>query len=96
MVTKSFDLGNTVMTIGIAEKLEQDMLFSKFILESFARYQSCDWGDTYKSDCIKNDSAVRSGNDRILAKYSYNEELSIFIHTEWDRSVTTIMFVSEY
>lgn len=38
-----------------------------------------------------NDDAVKSGDDRIVAKYD-----NIFIITEWDRSVTTILFLEEY
>jgi hypothetical protein len=46
----------------------------------------------------QNDDAVKSGEDRILAAYIHpsHPEWKIWIITEWDRSVTTILFPSEY
>lgn len=38
----------------------------------------------------------RENNDRILAVYKYNDTTTIWIITEWDRSVTTVLFPSEY
>lgn len=42
-----------------------------------------------------NDDAVKNGDDRIFARYN-NEEGDIYIITEWNREVTTILFPSEY
>lgn len=49
----------------------------------------------YEEDKKKNDKAIASGEDRILASYKTSEG-QIFIITEWDRSYTTIMFADEY
>lgn len=38
---------------------------------------------------------TENGDDRIFARYN-NEEGDVYIITEWDRSVTTILFPSEY
>lgn len=90
-----FQLGQTVVTRGINERIANDTEFAKFITESFKRYVNCDWGDLCEEDKEMNDSAVKNNDDRILAKYSFNNE-DIYIITEWDRSVTTILFTNEY
>lgn len=90
-----FKLGQTVVTRGINDRIADDAKFAKFITESFARYVNCDWGELCEEDKAMNDSAVKNDDDRIVAKYSYNNE-DIYIITEWDRSVTTILFTYEY
>ena len=96
MLEKKLDLGRTVTTKAVAVKMKRNALFDNFVLKSLSRYQSCDWGDTCEDDCTMNELAVQSDNESIMAEYLYNEETSIFIRTEWDRSVTTIMFADEY
>ena len=88
-------IGEIVMTRGIASRIKNDSSFSKFIFEAVARYLTCDWGELCKEDKAMNDSAVKNNDDRIVARYSCESESS-YIITEWDRSVTTILFVEEY
>lgn len=53
-------------------------------------------GDTCNVDAKMNNDAIRNG-DRILAVYTQkNTDVTIWIITEWDRSVTTILFPNEY
>ena len=94
----TFKTGLTVMTRGIADRIEEDPQFAAFVTESFGRYLSCDWGDLDKDDARSNDEAVADGNDRILAAYERKDhpEDKIWIITEWDRSATTVLFPSEY
>ena len=62
---------------------------------SFAtRHLHCDWGDICDEDWNRNDHAVKSGG-RLLSAYLVAGE-KVFIITEWDRSVTTILFADEY
>lgn len=89
-----FKLGQTVMTQGIASAMKSEV-FAKEVHKAFARYIGCDWGDLEKEDSEMNDSAVQNNDDRILAKYETSEG-AIYIITEWDRSVTTILFTDEY
>lgn len=89
-----FELGRVVITKGAAERLENDDKFYAFVEESLARYTQGDWGDTCDEDKKTNDAAIKD-NDRILAVYKY-ENTTIWIITECDRSVTTILFPSEY
>lgn len=91
----TFKTGQIVMTRGIATRVEKDGPFSRFVFNAFARYLVCDWGDLCKEDKTMNDSAVKNNDDRILARYNYKND-AIYIITEYDRSVTTILFVDEY
>ena len=83
--------GQWVMTRGIAETMRKDKDFAKFVYDCVGKYANKNWGDTCKEDWKLNDSAVENGDDRIVAKYD-----NIFIITEWDRSLTTILFTEEY
>lgn len=90
-----FKIGQVVITRGVNTQITKSIEFSQFILDSIARYRNCDWGNLCKEDCKMNDQAVENGDDRIFARYN-NEEGDIYIITERDRSVTTILFPSEY
>lgn len=79
------------MTRGIAEKMKEDIDFAKFVYASVTKYAYRDWGDTCEEDWKLNDKAAENGGDRIVARYD-----NIFIITEWDRSVTTVLFTEEY
>lgn len=83
--------GQWVMTRSIAEKVRKNEDFAFFILESTEKYLRKNWGDICKEDWKMNDEAVKNGDDRIVARYD-----NIFIITEWDRSLTTILFTEEY
>lgn len=89
-----FELGQTVMTRGIADAMESET-FTKQVMEAIKKYANCDWGNTCEDDADMNTEAVKTGNDRILAVYETCKG-NIWIITEWDRSVTTILFPSEY
>ena len=94
----AFKTGLTVMTRGVADRIEADPLCAAFVTESFSRYLGCDWGDLDKDDVRANDQAVADGDDRILAAYKRegHPEDKIWIITEWDRSATTVLFPDEY
>lgn len=91
-----FETGQVVVTAGVAAKMEHNPGFIKFILVSFKRYETCDWGNLCPDDAKMNDKAVKNGDDRIWAMYEDEKYGKIWIITEWDRSVTTILFPSEY
>jgi hypothetical protein len=65
------------------------------VLDLLMRHASGDWGDLDKFDKLTNDAAVLSGHDRILSRYAVGET-DVYVITEWDRSVTTIMRVQDY
>lgn len=93
-----FELGQVVMTRGIAEARGAgngfNHTFNKEVLEAFDKYKNCDWGITCEEDAEMNNEAIIEG-ERILAVYPTCCG-EIWIITEWDRSVTTILFPDEY
>lgn len=90
-----FNLGQVVATRGIDNEIQKNGEFAKFVAKSFIRHCNGDWGDLCKEDKAMNDSALKNGDDRLLSRYEFNGE-PIYIITEWDRSVTTILFADEY
>jgi len=88
-------MGNLVMTRAINDTIADNESFAKEITSALRRYISADWGDLPLSDKKANDSAVETGEDRILAAYKTTEG-KVYIITEYDRSHTTILFAGEY
>ncbi|MGP3790514.1 hypothetical protein [Pseudomonas sp. B392_1p] len=60
------------------------------------RHLSGDWGDLSEDDWRLNDAALKSGEDRLFSSYQVDTNLKLWIITEWDRSVTTLLLPSEY
>ena len=90
-----FNIGQTVVTCGVNEKLMESKPFASFVAKSFVRHCNGDWGDLCKEDKQENEYALKNG-ERLFSKYEYDNETSIYIITEWNRSVTTILFPHEY
>lgn len=65
-----------------------DIDFAIGVIESFKRYQRCDWGDLCESDKAENELALKDG-ERIFALYNIGSD-KIYIITEWDRSEMSI------
>lgn len=89
------ELGQVVMTRGIAAAVAENEDFSIFVTSCMFKYCHQDWGNLCDEDKRMNASAVKNGDDRIVARYD-NKYGDIYIITEWDRSVTTILFTHEY
>lgn len=88
-------IGKLVMTKGVHTKTLEDPAFNNFVVESLTKYIQCDWGDTCEEDAKRNDESAKNG-ERVFAVYKHIRGETIWIITEWDRSVTTILFPSEY
>lgn len=88
------ELGMIVATRGVADHAEQNPVFGAELAGAFVRYQRGDWGDVCREDWELNDRAVVAG-ERVLGSYSTSAG-KVWIITEWDRSVTTFLFPSEY
>lgn len=95
-MNKGFKLGQMVATRRVADRMADDEAFAGFVNKSLNRYMRGDWGETCGEDSKMNDSAVKNGDDRILASYIDSNGCKIWIITEWDRSATTILFPDEY
>ena len=90
----TFNLGQLVTTRGVAYELQENKEFESFCRKSFSRHASGDWGDLDVEDKAVNDDALINGG-RLFSAYK-KDDTTIWIITEWDRSVTTILFPSEY
>ncbi|KFA97203.1 type I restriction endonuclease subunit M [Vibrio sp. ER1A] len=90
----SLEFGNkaTVMTQGVANLLETNIGANLHIY--LMRHQNGDWGDMSIEDKITNDESTKS-DGRIMSSYKFCGE-KIWIITEWNRSVTTVLLPSEY
>jgi len=91
-----FPLGQVVMTRGVADRVADDIEFSRFCLESLKRHASGDWGDMCIEDKKENDFALIQGGLRIFSAYEKQGLPGIWIITEADRSATTTLFPDEY
>ncbi len=90
---RRFSPGQMVMTCGVDELVRQGRLNpAPFLL----RHLHGDWGDLDDSDRRQNDAALKSGEDRLFSSYQVEPDLKLWIITEWDRSVTTLLLPSEY
>jgi hypothetical protein len=87
-----FDIGQTFMTIGAREALEES---NQTASEFLSRHQSGDWGDVCEEDRRENEFSVREGF-RILSAYRTSQNEKIWVITEADRSSTTCLLPSEY
>lgn len=91
-----FNYGQLVATATIRDATEDNPKFKKFVCDCFQRHINGDWGDLCKEDKEMNDSALESGEDRLFSSYKYENGVKVWIITEWDRSVTTILFPEDY
>lgn len=82
----------------------QVALYNDFIKRYLSRHATGDWGDLCEEDNKANEVALDPAYPtRILSVYNDVEYVKgvgsgdrMYIITEWDRSVTTFLFPSEY
>ncbi|ARC94514.1 type I restriction endonuclease subunit M [Vibrio coralliilyticus] len=89
-----FELGKTVMTQGVADIIENNSGSQGSLFIALTRHKNGDWGSICIEDKITNDDATKTG-ERVLSEYKLCGE-RIWIITERDRSVTTVLLPSEY
>jgi hypothetical protein len=87
-----FDLGQTVATPGALEALQHSGLSVSSLL---SRHQRGDWGNLDDEDKTENETALRHGY-RLFSSYQITETLKIWVITEADRSVTTLLLPEDY
>jgi hypothetical protein len=97
MPPAKFQLGQCCSTRGAITALEAT---GEAPIVYLARHSSGDWGDLSGDDKAANDAALIPNEDgeceRILSAYHLKDGTKIWVITEWDRSVTTILLPSEY
>ncbi|MDR0578710.1 MAG: hypothetical protein LBI87_14560 [Candidatus Accumulibacter sp.] len=88
-----FRPGQVVMTLGVNELVRQGLINPISFLR---RHLGGDWGDLSGNDRRQNNAALKSGEDRLFSSYQVSPRLKLWIITEWDRSVTTLLLPDEY
>lgn len=86
---EKFSVGLVVITPGAAEVLGNIGRAQELL----ARHAAGDWGDIGLQDWQANDRALELGERLVSA---YNQERRVWIITERDRKVTTILLPEEY
>ncbi len=89
-----FDIGKLVCTSIIFDWAMDDLNNNDALMACIARHHKGDWGDVPAEDKVTNDEALLLGN-RLVSKYTLGCG-DIYIITEWDRSITTVMLCEEY
>ena len=87
-----FSLGRVVATPGALKALEEA---NQNPLEFLERHQAGDWGELCEEDIRENEFSVLNGF-RILSAYRTRNDVKIWVITEADRSVTTLLLPHEY
>ena len=91
-----FELGNLCLTRGVFHECEKDAVFFEFVKNSVRRHASGDWGDMSADD--KNENEYSLGKQlRIFSAYNFQgEDKKVWVITEADRSITTVLFPDDY
>ncbi|ENM5730722.1 type I restriction endonuclease subunit M [Vibrio mimicus] len=87
-----FELGHVVITQGIDSLLRNNIGASLQVY--LMRHMNGDWGNLPIEDKLLNDEATKTGG-RVMSSYEFCGK-TIWIITEWDRSVTTALLPNEY
>ena len=93
-----FSLGRLVATPAALDALKAS---GESSAEFINRHRLGDWGDVDAEDKVSNDEAVAyegtpDMQGRVLSAYITRLGVRVWIITEWDRSVTTLLLPEEY
>ena len=91
----NFPMGQIVLTRGVYEWMTVNGEFYHFVHMCLSRHSRGDWGNICPEDRQQNELALEDGS-RLLSAYEHWRLPKIWIITEADRSVTTVLFPDEY
>lgn len=87
-----FPPGQIVATPGALRLLDETI---KSPLEFLSRHLRGDWGDLCQEDRTENELSLKQGF-RLMSSYPITDTEKLWIITEADRSVTTLLLPTEY
>jgi len=87
-----FALGTIAITPGANDEF---LLSNENPTTYLKKHMTGDWGELDEHDRKANEASVRHG-ERIMSVYHLATNAKIYIITEWDRSVTTILLPEDY
>lgn len=85
----SFEMGQIIQTKTVATEMHPIV-----VMVALKRHSLCDWGDVPPEDKLSNEEALTFGG-RLLSEFKLNSR-RIWVITEANRSVTTVLFPEEY
>lgn len=91
-MASKFSLGQVCCTPGAARTLD-DAGVSVFSL--LRQHQAGDWGEMDAEDWQSNEDALE-GSGRLFSAYVLPTGEKVWVITEWDRSLTTLLLPDEY
>jgi hypothetical protein len=92
MSEAKFRLGQIVATRGVTDLVAHGVINPLLFIQ---RHSLGDWGDLCEDDRSLNDESLQSGG-RLHSAYQISPLVKLWVITEWDRSVTTLLLPSEY
>ena len=94
MTAYLFLAGQTVATPGALAAIEEA---GQSPLDFIDRHLRGDWGNVPQEDAELNTLALDPADPaRILSSYKTHKGARLWVITEWDRSVTTVLLPEEY
>lgn len=91
---KKFDLGRVVITAAANEWMESRPGRADAVSSCLSRHLSGDWGAVSGADAAANNAAISNG-ERLLSSYEVDGRC-LWVITEADCSVTTVLFPEDY
>ena len=91
-------MGRVVMTRNFKEKAEEAVGPAEAayrIAQMIRRHGTGDWGELSAEDVTANAEALKDG-ERLMSSYTDVFDFKVWVITEADRSVTTILLPSDY
>ena len=103
--TATVELGRVFTSHGVHTAANASSELAAFLRTILGRHKAGDWGDITQEDREANQAALEEGA-RLLSSYNFTFEVEgpfgrtkgarLWIITEADRSVTTVLFPEEY
>ena len=90
-----FNPGQIVLNRGVNDLMSEKGAFAMHVSLSLKRHLAGDWGELCDEDRVANEEALQNG-ERLFSVYRQEKLPTVWIITEWDRSVTTVLFPDEY
>ncbi len=87
-----FNLGQLLVTPGALAMIEAHAIDAWALIQ---RHQSGDWGNLVPHDWEENQAALVKGR-RLFSSYQLTTDIKLWIITEANRAVTTLLLPEEY
>ena len=87
-------LGQVVATRGVADWAGESVSRFACVIDAVERHRTGDYGTVCEADRETNRHAAEHG-ERVLSQYEIGSR-RVWVITEWDRSLTTVLFPEEY